>query len=81
MDDIKSKIDELYGIDISKAMISKITDRVMDTATAWQNRSLDPLYPIVYMDAVHFKVRDEQRIVSKAAYIAMLLILKGTRIY
>ena len=77
VDDIKSEIDELYGVDISPAMISKITDKVMDTATAWQNRSLDPLYPIVYMDAIHFKVRDEHRIVSKAAYIAMALDIKG----
>jgi transposase-like protein len=77
VDDIKSEIDELYGVDISPAMISKITDKVMDTATAWQNRSLDPLYPIIYMDAVHFKVREEHKIVSKAAYIAMALDIKG----
>ena len=77
VDDIKSEIDELYGVDLSPAMISKITDKVMETATAWQNRSLDPLYPIVYMDAIHFKVRDEHRIVSKAAYICMALDVKG----
>jgi transposase-like protein len=77
VDDIKSEIDELYGVDLSPAMVSKITDKVMDTATAWQNRSLDPLYPIVYMDAVHFKVRDDHRIVSKAAYICMALDIKG----
>lgn len=65
------------GVDISPTMISKITDKVMDTATAWQNRSLDPLYPIVYMDAIHFKVIDEHRIVSKAAYICMALDIKG----
>lgn len=47
IDDIKSEIDELYGVDISPAMISKITDKVMETALAWQNRALDPLYPIV----------------------------------
>ncbi len=52
VDDIKSDIDELYGVDLSPAMVSKITDKVMDTATAWQNRSLDPLYPIVYLDAI-----------------------------
>lgn len=77
VDDIKSEIDELYGVDLSPAMISKITDKVMDTATAWQNRALDPVYPIVYMDAVHFKVRDDHRIVSKAAYICMALDMKG----
>ncbi len=58
-------------------MISKITDKVMDTAIAWQNRALDPVYPIVYMDAVHFKVKDDHRIVNKAAYICMALDMKG----
>jgi putative transposase len=77
VDDIKSEIDELYGVDISPAMISKITDKVMETAIAWQNRALDPVYPIVYMDAVHFKVRDEHKIVNKAAYICMALDMKG----
>ncbi|AKN31609.1 transposase [Clostridium carboxidivorans P7] len=77
VDDIKSEIDELYGVDIIPSMISKITDKVMDTANAWQNRALDPMYPIVYMDAVHFKVRDQHRIVSKAAYICMALDVKG----
>jgi len=77
VDDIKSEIDELYGVDISPSMISKITDKVMDTVNAWQNRALDAIYPIVYMDAVHFKVRDQHRIVSKAAYICMALDTKG----
>lgn len=77
VDDIKSEIDELYGVDISPSMISKITDKVMDTAIAWQNRALDAVYPIVYMDAVHFKVREDNRIVSKAAYICMALDMKG----
>ncbi|MEY8765077.1 MULTISPECIES: IS256 family transposase, partial [Clostridium] len=77
VDDIKSEIDELYGVDISPAMISKITDKVMDTALAWQNRTLDPMYPIVYMDALYFKIRDEHRIVNKAAYVCMALDIKG----
>jgi putative transposase len=77
VDDIKSEIDELYGVDISPSMISKITDKVMDTAIAWQNRALDSVYPIVYMDAIHFKVREDNRIVSKAAYICMALDMKG----
>lgn len=72
--DIQSELEELYGIDVSPTMISKITDKVMSSAAEWQNRMLDPVYPIVYMDAVHFKVRDEHRIVTKAAYIAWVLI-------
>lgn len=77
VDDIKSEIDELYGVDISPAMISKITDKVIETAIAWQNRPLEAVYPIVYMDAVHFKVKEEHRIVSKAAYICMALDMRG----
>lgn len=77
VDDIKAEIDELYGVDISPAMISKITDKVMETAIAWQNRPLEPIYPIVYMDAIHYKVKEEHQIVSKAAYICMALDMKG----
>lgn len=77
VDDVKSEIDELYGIDISPAMISKITDKVIETAIAWQNRPLEAVYPIVYMDAVHFKVKEEHKIVSKAAYICMALDMNG----
>lgn len=75
--DIQAELEELYGIDVSPSMISKITDKVMDSAAEWQNRMLDPIYPIVYMDAVHFKVKDEHRIVSKAAYICMGIDMKG----
>jgi putative transposase len=69
VDEIVSEINELYGVDISPAMISKITDKVMDTALVWQNRVLDAVYPIVYMDAVYFKVREEHQIVNRAAYV------------
>lgn len=75
--DIQSEIEELYGIDISPSMISKITDKVMSGATEWQNRMLDKIYSIVYMDAIHFKVRDEHRIVTKAAYICMGINMEG----
>ena len=75
--DIQAELEDLYGIDVSPSMISKITDKVMDSAAEWQNRMLDPIYPIVYMDAVHFKVKDEHRIVSKAAYICMGVDMNG----
>ncbi|MGO5076185.1 IS256 family transposase [Clostridium sporogenes] len=75
--DIQSEIEDLYGITISPSMVSKITDKVMGGATAWQNRMLDKMYPIVYMDAMHFKVRDDNRIVSKAAYICMAYDMNG----
>lgn len=75
--DIQAELEELYGIDVSPSMISKITDKVMGAAAQWQNRMLDEIYPIVYMDAVHFKVREENKIVTKAAYICMALDMEG----
>ncbi|MBU3146995.1 IS256 family transposase [Clostridium sp. CF012] len=75
--DIQTELEDLYGIDVSPSMISKITDKVMGAATDWQNRTLDNIYPIVYMDAVHFKVREENKIATKAAYICMALDMKG----
>lgn len=75
--DIQTELEDLYGIDVSPSMISKITDKVMGAAADWQNRTLDSIYPIVYMDAVHFKVREENKIATKAAYICMALDMKG----
>ena len=77
--DIQFEMEELYGIDVSPAMISKITDKVVEAAAEWQSRELDEIYPIVYMDAMHFKVRDDNKIVSKAAYICMALDMKGKK--
>ena len=77
--DIQSEMEELYGIDVSPAMISKITDKVVEAAAEWQSRELDEIYPIVYMDAMHFKVRDDNKIVSKAAYICMALDMNGKK--
>jgi transposase-like protein len=77
--DIQSEMEELYGIDVSPSMISKITDKVVGAAAEWQSRMLDEVYPIVYMDAMHFKVRDDSKIVSKAAYICMALDMQGKK--
>jgi transposase-like protein len=76
VDDIQAEIHDLYWVDISPAMISKITNKVIETVIAWQNRPLEAVYPRVYMDAVHFKVKEEHKIVSKAAYICMALEMK-----
>ena len=77
--DIQSEMEELYGIDVSPSMISKITDKVVEAAAEWQSRTLNEIYPIVYMDAMHFKVRDDNKIVSKAAYICMALDMQGKK--
>lgn len=69
--DIAEHIQALYGIEISAGSISNITDKVTDEAKEWYSRTLEPFYPVVFLDAVHFKVREEGRIVTKAAYVAL----------
>ena len=69
--DIQAEIEDLYGITISPSMVSKITDKVLSSAVEWQNRPLDRIYPIVYLDAMYFKVRSNGKIVNKAVYICL----------
>ena len=75
--DIQAEIEDLYGITISPSMVSKITDKVIATATEWQNRMLDKIYPIVYLDAMYFKVRSNGKIVNKAVYICLGYSMEG----
>jgi len=75
--DIQAEIEDLYGITISPSMVSKITDKVLATATEWQNRALDSIYPIIYLDAMYFKVRSNGRIVNKAVYICLGYTIEG----
>lgn len=77
--DISSHLKSIYGIDVSHTLVSKITDRVLPLAQEWQNRALDTIYPIVFMDAIHYKVRSEGRIINKAAYIAIGINLEGVK--
>ena len=75
--DIQAEIEDLYGITISPSMVSKITDKVIATATEWQNRMLDKIFPIVYLDAMYFKVRSNGKIVNKAVYICLGYTMEG----
>lgn len=75
--DIQAEIEDLYGITISPSMVSKITDKIIATATEWQNRMLDKIYPIVYLDAMYFKVRSNGKIVNKAVYICLGYTMEG----
>lgn len=75
--DIQAAIEDLYGITISLSIVSKITDKVIATATEWQNRMLDKIYPIVYLDAMYFKVRSNEKIVNKAVYICLGYTMEG----
>lgn len=66
--DIRKHLQEMYGLETSEATLSSVTDRVIDDVKEWQNRMLESVYPVVWMDAVHFKVKEDGRIVSKAVY-------------
>lgn len=69
----------MYGTEVSPALISSVTDAVMDEVKAWQSRPLDALYPIVYMDCIHVKVRDNGAVRVKALYLAIGVNLDGMK--
>ena len=69
--EINEQIQDLYGIEVSATMVSNITDRIIPEIKEWQERPLDSVYPIIFIDAVHFSVREENRVVKKAAYIVL----------
>lgn len=77
--DIHDQLKDLYGIELSADMVSKMTDRILPEVKEWQNRPLAPVYSFVFLDAIHYKVRDEGRIVNKAAYVALGIDLEGRK--
>jgi len=77
--DINIHMNEIYGVNIDKSTVSTITDKILPLVKEWQNRPLSSIYPIVYLDAIHFKVRDNGKIVSKAAYIALGINMEGMK--
>ena len=77
--DIHDQIKELYDIEISADMVSKITDRVLPMVYEWQNRPLEKTYAFIFLDAIHFKVREEKQVVNKAAYVAIGVNMDGEK--
>ncbi len=69
--DIHDQIQDLYGIEVSAEMVSKITDKILPQVKEWQSRPLAPVYPFVFMDCIHYKVREDGRILSRAAYVVL----------
>jgi transposase-like protein len=70
---------ETYGVDVSPDLISTVTDAVVEEVTAWQARPLEPVYPVVFFDALRVKIRDEGVVRSKAVYLALAVLPDGTR--
>ena len=74
---ISETIEDIYGFEVSDGMVSDITDRLLPQIEEWQNRPLDEVYPIVFIDAVHFSVRDNGQIQKLAAYVILAVSLTG----
>lgn len=77
--DISTHLRDVYGVDASAEMISHMTDRILPIAKEWQNRPLEKKYAVVFMDAVHFNVREDNRTVKKAVYVAIGIRLTGVK--
>ncbi|GAP99895.1 mobile element protein [Leptolyngbya sp. NIES-2104] len=77
--DIQAQLQDLYGVDVSPGLISKVTDAVEEERKLWQNRALDRVYPIVYLDAIVVKVRQDGRVINKAIHLALGVNLAGNK--
>jgi putative transposase len=77
--DIKAHLQEIYGVEVSPDLISTVTDSVIDEVRQWQSRPLDPIYPILYLDALQVKVKDQGRVSNKAIYLAIGVNMQGLK--
>ena len=77
--DIETHIQDIYGIEVSDTTISRITDKILPIAKEWQQRPLEAVYAVVFLDAIHYPVRSEGQIVKKAVYIALGINLDGKK--
>jgi putative transposase len=77
--DIQSHLEEMYGVEVSPALISEVTDGVMEEVKAWQSRPLEPMYPIVYLDALMVKMRHEGRVENRAVFVGIGVNLEGVK--
>ena len=75
--DIADQIKNLYDVDISDGLVSKIVEKITPEITAWQNRPLESVYPFIFMDAIHYKVKENHQYITKAAYIVLGIQLDG----
>ena len=70
---------DIYNTDVSKDLISTVTDGVLEEVTSWQNRTLDSVYPIMYLDCIHVKGRDNNLVINKAVYLAIGVNQEGKK--
>jgi putative transposase len=77
--EIQGHLQELYGVEVSPDLISRVTDAVLEEVREWQNRPLDAVYPVVFFDALRVKIRDEGLVRNKAVYVALALTAEGDK--
>jgi len=77
--EIQAFLLEMYAVEVSPDLISTVTDAIVSEVTAWQTRALEPIYPVVFFDALRVKIRDEAVVRSKAVYLALAVLPDGTR--
>jgi putative transposase len=77
--EIVGHLRDLYGVEVSPDLISAVTDAVLDEVAAWQGRPLEPVYPLVFFDALRIKIRDEGLVRNKAVYVALGVRADGTK--
>ena len=77
--EIQTHLEEMYGVEVSPGLISNVTDAVTDEIKTWQSRSLEATYPIVYLDCLHLKIRDDGVVKTKAVYVAIGVNLEGIK--
>jgi putative transposase len=77
--DIEAHLQEIYGVNVSPALISSVTDAVQEEVRAWQNRPLEALYPILYMDALYVKMRENGRVENRAVHVAIGVNMEGCK--
>jgi len=75
--DIVTTFKEMYGADVSASLISKVTDAVIEQVVEWQSRPLDTVYPIVYLDYIVLKIRQDKQVINKAVYFALGVNIEG----
>jgi putative transposase len=75
--DIEDHLRDIYGVDVSASLISRITDKLMPAVAEWQMRPLDPIYPVVFLDGIVFKVRKDSRVVNKCLYSVLGINMQG----
>lgn len=77
--DIQGHLEEIYGVEVSPALISEVTEAVTEEVRAWQKRALDAVYPVVYMDALYVKVRDNGQVQNRAIHVAIAIRMDGCK--